>query len=116
MLRAYDPLSGKCRGVEMPTKLLGRIGLCSSNVDPRFCGLDVDTSDMSGDRGEGDGVRRGAFSLLEIDDLAREDSQGEVAIVEASVQKKLVSNTKLFSVELVFAFRSWIIDFVASSS
>jgi F-box interacting protein len=64
MLRAYDPLSGKCRGVETPTKLLGRIGLCSSNVDPRFCGLDVDTSDMSGDRGVGDGVRRGAFLLV----------------------------------------------------
>jgi F-box interacting protein len=39
MLRVYDPRSGKCRDVKTPTKLLGRVGLCTSNLDPRFCGL-----------------------------------------------------------------------------
>jgi F-box interacting protein len=37
-LRVYDPHLGKCTDMTTPPNLLGKIGLCSSNLDPRFCG------------------------------------------------------------------------------
>ncbi|KAM0884185.1 hypothetical protein ACQ4PT_031137 [Festuca glaucescens] len=37
-LRVYDPHLRKCTDVRTPPDLLGKIGLCSSNLDPRFCG------------------------------------------------------------------------------
>ncbi|KQK16900.1 F-box/kelch-repeat protein At2g43445 [Brachypodium distachyon] len=37
LFQVYDPLSGKCTRVEKaPTNVVGRIGLCSLSLDPRF--------------------------------------------------------------------------------
>jgi hypothetical protein len=37
VLQVYDPRSEKCTNVKTSTNLMGKIGLCSSNLDPRFC-------------------------------------------------------------------------------
>uniref|UniRef100_A0ACD6AEB8 Uncharacterized protein n=1 Tax=Avena sativa TaxID=4498 RepID=A0ACD6AEB8_AVESA len=38
VLQVYDPRLGKCTNVKTSNNLMGRIGLCSSDLDPRFRG------------------------------------------------------------------------------
>ncbi|XBI41324.1 hypothetical protein VPH35_125796 [Triticum aestivum] len=35
-LQVYDPVSGRCTDVKTPTNIVGKIGLCSSNLNPSY--------------------------------------------------------------------------------